>query len=86
MPTAMTRQDLGRALLGPQFADPFAGFRVVERPRDMTFHDWYPHSSSFGDLAARLVNESVGDGGWLLEIGSFIGNSATAWARAIKQQ
>ena len=73
--------DLARTLLNVT-GSPFDGFRP---PHDMHQDNWYPYSQvsiMHGDLAEALV-DFVGDGGYMVELGSFIGNSATSWARAI---
>ena len=85
---AVSYGDLAAALLGKQFAAPFSGFSK-DAPRDMKASYWYAHSAlsdKHADLAAKLVASGIRDGGYVLELGSFIGNSATTWARAIKQQ
>lgn len=84
--TAITTRELGNALLGAGFEDPFAGFKA-KQPRDMAYNDWYPHSQlrQHADLVDVLV-AGLGSGGWVLELGSFIGNSASVWAAAIKRQ
>lgn len=64
---------------------PFDHFRP---PRDMRRNMWYRFSqlsSMHGDLAEALV-DYVGDGGYMVELGSFIGNSATTWVQAMHRQ
>ena len=52
--------------------------------RGMQPANWYRQSSfsqQHKDLAEVLM-KSGGDGSWVLEVGSFIGNSASTWPRA----
>ena len=52
--------------------DPFAKFKP---PKDMHYDDWYPQSAfSRQELLAKTLAAEVG--GYMLELGSFIGNSA----------
>jgi hypothetical protein len=45
---------------------------------------WYPHSSLSTMLALQLA-QHVDGSGWMLELGSFIGNSAITFARALQR-
>ena len=60
--------------------DPFAKFKP---PKDMHYDDWYPQSAfSRQELLAKTLAAEVG--GYMLELGSFIGNSAATWVRALR--
>lgn len=74
---------LADALLGSGVR-PFEGFTP---PADMTASYWYGSvfASTHKDLAQILV-DYAGPTGWVLELGSFIGNSATTWANAAKRR
>ena len=65
---------------------PFEGFRP---PDDMRAHYWYGSvfSMSHYDLAEILlttVQDAWHDDAWVLEAGSFIGNSAVTWASTMR--
>jgi len=65
---------------------PFEGFRP---PDDMRAHYWYGSvfSMSHYDLAEILlttVQDAWRDDAWVLEAGSFIGNSAVTWASTMR--
>jgi len=74
---AIAYDDLADAILGRGFR-PFANYNATVPP---SF--WYRSNfeTYHRDLATILVNHT-GAGGWILEVGSFIGNSALAWSRA----
>ena len=61
---------------------PFAHFVP---PADIRPAWWYPHSNleRRRDLARRLAAHA--NGSYMIEIGSFIGNSAAVWSRSIDQ-
>eukprot|EP00966_Prymnesium_polylepis_P119345 2758035-Prymnesium_polylepis.1 len=73
--------DLADALLGPGVR-PLAAFRP---PADMSPDRWYQHSGLTVGLAVHLAAHCPEDSGsYVLELGSFIGNSALTWARALR--
>ena len=62
---------------------PFATFAP---PADMQYDNWYKHSSlgAYRELVDLLVRHA-GPASYLVEVGSFIGNSATTWAKALRR-
>ena len=79
----MTYDLLSRTLLG--VVNPFDRF---EAPAGMRYDNWYPYSlfsTQHVDLAEALV-DTLNGGGYMVELGSFIGNSATTWARAMERR
>ena len=70
---------LADALLG-KGVRPFSHFQP---PPDMGPSFWYPHSSLSVHLAVQLAKYVHGDG-WILELGSFIGTSASTYAKALQ--
>lgn len=75
---ALSYRQLALTLL--RVPDPFAHFVP---PPDIAPSDWYPHSAleKQPTLAQVLAKEVDG---YMLELGSFIGNSAAAWVRALR--
>ena len=75
---ALSYHQLALTLL--RVPDPFAHFVP---PPDIAPSDWYPHSAleKQPTLAQVLAKEVDG---YMLELGSFIGNSAAAWERALR--
>ena len=75
---APTYSQIAHTLL--RVPNPFAHFH---RPRDMGFSNWYPHSAlEKQTLLAETLAKEVD--GYMLELGSFIGNSAAAWVQALR--
>ena len=58
-------------------------FYKFQPPPDMRPRHWYKHSGLTRGLALHLAVH-VEHGGYILELGSFIGNSATTWAYAVR--
>ena len=84
-PSTITHASLMRALLGSG-ADPFASYQP---PSDVTFStgkSWYRSNFAYShrDLA-RLLADHAGAGGWILEVGSFIGGSGILLAREARK-
>ena len=72
---------LASIILGSRHS-PYDGFLP---PMDMRADMWYRGSLTYHrDLALEIVRHA-GASGYIIEFGSFIGNSALAWARAIKR-
>ena len=72
---------LADAILGRGIR-PYAAFHA---PSDLHASAWYQGSfMRHRDLATELVRHA-GTGGYVVEVGSYMGNSATAWARAAKR-
>ena len=71
---------IARALLGAEYSEPFARFRP---PADMQPASWYASvfARSHHDLATEMIR-AAGPNGYVVELGSFIGDSATALVRA----
>lgn len=77
----LTRDLVSRVLLG-NISDPYAHFQP---PADMAPNYWYGSvfARAHVDLAKLLVRHA-GPDGYIVELGSFIGNSATVWANTAK--
>eukprot|EP00966_Prymnesium_polylepis_P114108 2637145-Prymnesium_polylepis.1 len=70
---------LADALLG-QGVRPFDHFKP---PPDISFNNFYRSTfATAHKVLARFLARHAGNGGWILELGSFVGNSATVLARA----
>ena len=78
---------LATAILGSKAHRPFESFSP---PAGMSASDFGAVQSGLTrsqlDLVAKVAEHVVERDGWLLEVGSFYGNSASAFARAARQQ
>ena len=88
MPSAssVTYGQLADAILGEGIR-PFANGTGAPGWRGMRANNWYRQSSfsmQHKDLAETLMSIG-GNGTWVLEVGSFIGASASTWARATRR-
>ena len=74
------------ALLGPGVR-PFEGFFADRRPSDMKAKYWYGSvfATNHHDLARILLLTVRSSDAWVLEAGSFIGNSGTVWSLTARE-
>ena len=78
LPRPATYRELSRLLLNVK--DAFLGF---SKPKGMEYDNWYQHSSVERETALAQVLAAEVDG-YMIELGSFLGNSAAAWVHALR--
>jgi len=79
----ITYSDLAEAILGPLGRHPFADNSSWRGVRPEHWYKKSAFSMQHRDLALMLMR-LASEGCWILEIGSFIGNSAVTWVKATR--